>query len=506
MAKCFPGFNIEIEEHDIWNIMRSSGGFTVDHPIRQVLEQAQLASYLLMSSLFYDPTLIVSIIGIVTMCPNSLVISKEVIHEVTGLPHDKLEVPIVARQDRKLIAEQYCLEMTNANTSSIRVDGLKDKNLRWITQFIAACLLRNQKDSYRLLLVQCPTVDLLIADNNLEFPRLAANVKPESDNYQRFMVKFNKNSHKGLEDIIPKLGACILSIDREWNEVAEWPTRCMLDIWYTATALVAASMKILLAAVLTLLPGSRFQFSVVSNDSSRSSPAVQLLVATTSQFSVAGLASMKQLNIAKVNSVVTHNRNSQHWPLQRPRNVTLLVIAAGLPFQSLCGCPLANHQCRLYCDRRNKFAYNNSQYMSTGPTELQSAYGHSPIMPSTGVILGKRIKISKLLEKINGILEQLKRIMDAVTDLLQGKESCAIYNQSKSPVCRKELHNHTATKYLVQWEGHQGFSENNRTYSPLTVPPVMGFIVAFSHWLEPNGQLNFVPVDLPFIYCVFIEK
>eukprot|EP01018_Ginkgo_biloba_P025510 Gb_18077 [translate_table: standard] len=138
-------FSIEVREYDIPQHCAEFLMFAINHPIWWAHEQAECANDLLMLPLFYDPISLVSVIGMVATCTDALQIFDAAIHKITGLPCKGPEVPLAARHDRQVIAKEFCVHLSDANTSVIQVDGLKDPELWWIMQFIVVRLLGRQK-------------------------------------------------------------------------------------------------------------------------------------------------------------------------------------------------------------------------------------------------------------------------------------------------------------------------------------------------------------------------
>eukprot|EP01018_Ginkgo_biloba_P035684 Gb_35684 [translate_table: standard] len=96
----------------------------------------------------YNATLLSQVIEQVAQQPQLLDLTESTIHQATKLPNNRLEVLVDKRKDRQTIAEEIYISLIDASNSRIKVEGLKDPNLPWLTEFLALQLFGHQMDTH----------------------------------------------------------------------------------------------------------------------------------------------------------------------------------------------------------------------------------------------------------------------------------------------------------------------------------------------------------------------
>eukprot|EP01018_Ginkgo_biloba_P024397 Gb_27572 [translate_table: standard] len=141
---------IELREHDEETLRAYLRRKPNSHHCNDMLERAGLKEFFLMPNLAYDVSLVAEAVCLIALHPGALKISYQSIHEITGLPIDAPEVPNGPKQQRKVIAKQYCKQSTDFTSSGIRVEGLQDKIIRQIDKMMVMNLFCLQRYTHFL--------------------------------------------------------------------------------------------------------------------------------------------------------------------------------------------------------------------------------------------------------------------------------------------------------------------------------------------------------------------
>eukprot|EP01018_Ginkgo_biloba_P031909 Gb_25358 [translate_table: standard] len=141
---------IELKEQDEETLRVYLRRKSDTHHCNDVLRRAGLKEFFLMPNLAYDVSLVAEVVRLIAPHPSALEITDQAIHEVIGLPFDAPEVLDGPKQQHKVIVEQYCKQSIDFTSSGIRVEGLRDKNIRRIAKLMAIKLFCLQRYTHFL--------------------------------------------------------------------------------------------------------------------------------------------------------------------------------------------------------------------------------------------------------------------------------------------------------------------------------------------------------------------
>eukprot|EP01018_Ginkgo_biloba_P001087 Gb_18578 [translate_table: standard] len=131
------------------SLMNQVAGRTQKHASRTSMLQctkiAVLREFFLLPRLFYEDHNINEAIALSARYPDLLQFSDEVVHTVTGLSFDNLDVLKGARINCKLIAKKFCKSKSSFSPLGISLEELKNDKMHWMEKMMVVKLFFLQR-------------------------------------------------------------------------------------------------------------------------------------------------------------------------------------------------------------------------------------------------------------------------------------------------------------------------------------------------------------------------
>eukprot|EP01018_Ginkgo_biloba_P038808 Gb_37374 [translate_table: standard] len=127
------------------------------HPVYKALEVARIRTFLCLPPLFFEESLVSSIVVAATSHPEKMNLSDTLLHQVTGLPLQAPDPPKETKLGREKVAREYCETTQDASKSGLRLEGFKNLVYRQVAQLMALKLFGLQLRIQKMLIAAAHT-------------------------------------------------------------------------------------------------------------------------------------------------------------------------------------------------------------------------------------------------------------------------------------------------------------------------------------------------------------